>query len=1391
LSTSAGSAFPKGLPSSIVQLFTLPPSDRGGRSARKGYRFQDWWIAYKLVESLSDSEDLVYARIEGVEDLDLIVRREDTFVEQYIQLKSKEEGSRSWTIASIEQEKVFTRFFRLYRDFQKASHHEERGIEFILIVEGDLAKQVRLLQEGSVQEKQILFVLLATSEIRRASGTYESKIGRIQDFLEKSAGQLLEEDSKKEQVQWKDLSREIAEKSDLRPDEIEKALSEIAFLVAAELSQFLRALKFVSRSPGIDLLREAAIPKIMRAADVAVSEANCALDRLMTRIEEESSKPSPSLIDRNLLVSWLELTPKPSLRTKPEVVMDYIERDDFLETFSQLATVEPFLVLYGLSKIGKSQFVSRYIDQSSYQQRYLWFTFSAEADDSKRLMSDIAFFVGKVASVWQLAEDKAAASIGRQSFLERLSKLSIGEVFIVLDDSHKCADPSLFGTLHSALSSWTNARLLLLSEGKIEGAEMMGAKQVRLPGFEPAEALKFIALQNVNPKGAVFEILALTIKFEGHPLMLKVICQSLPPEPTAEDVKALSDSLPSISSAKAFLEGLSNQVFVRLLQTSEQRLLLSRLALLPGRFDWRMAQAVAEVEPKLNVTKADWQYMKSVVLDEVDTERCLIPQLLKEVGKDNLPSGVSKNKILIAAAHKQLKPGRAAPVQFIDFHWAIFSLILGEAYAQAAMYFVVSYPRLFEIARFADLQVLFLILNGELMHAKLSSPYLRWQLLTAELAIRARDPVASTADNVPRLLARMRPLEHQLKGDWRFRFTITTLILMIRSRKMFGPGASPPSVKAIRKVFASAKRSIRIQLKNNAVREIGLQLKFFKFSARFCRVEDIDLLKDVLLAQRAAAQRTLSDNLISELYSAFAVNAENAEAKRSMLVDHAAAYESAGFSGAYFASKYALALLVHERDGDYASARNILQTLLADGRFSSLLRDRTVLAIADTFCAEKNYAESARSYALALRGHHTQGIRGHIQGRLIDTLALSGDSAGALAATISILRRRGVRLPTVEKARLYARLAYLATRHREMNKAAIACLGLRRAADKANSDELQYLCLYVAGWALGRMEFKEDLLIPRNAAEIRDIFAFSESIDSKHIEEWKSNDRLKIKSYLQISAIFELQERYKRALSLLSKAKAQIPLEPGPNERKMTFLLNSRISRLQLVVGQVSEATALFTDVLAYQLSFNNAVPEVLGLLCCDYLESVISRVRDEQLQSFAEGVTQQCAAWPKVRAGVLLWYARQLFDRLLVQRAKIVLRESEDAARIAKAYHIVRKALAEKLFVRTFQVYSTARSDWGVDLIGAIVELGQDEVPDEARRHFAKQLEHLCAGNSKDLQGMNAVFLEQQEVSKAHPFEVAAFAVWKACTAVGVPTQTLSPLANFLKAKAPFLSLS
>lgn len=360
------SALTKDFSASLVQLFTLPPTQRGGRRARKGYEFQDYWIAYKLVSSLSDSDDLVSARIEGVEDLDLFVRREESFVEQYIQIKSKEEGAGNWTIASLEKENVFSRFFRLFEHFQKASPDEERKIEFVVVVEGDLSKPVQQIQQSGGKE---LFPILVVSQIRAISTAYEPEAGRIQDFLERSAPELFNGASAKDKIDWRRFAAEIARRISLGSAEIEQTLSEVALSTAKELKEFTRILKFHSRAPGVTSLRDVAITRIMQSADVAVADANKAFEKLLSEIADESSKASPTQVDRSLLISWLGLAPKPSLRVKPELVPDYIHRSEFAQTFSGIFNVETFVVLYGLSKIGKSQFASRYIELSTFKQR--------------------------------------------------------------------------------------------------------------------------------------------------------------------------------------------------------------------------------------------------------------------------------------------------------------------------------------------------------------------------------------------------------------------------------------------------------------------------------------------------------------------------------------------------------------------------------------------------------------------------------------------------------------------------------------------------------------------------------------------------------------------------------------------------------------------------------------------------------------------------------------------------------------------------------------------------------------------------------------------------------------------------------------------------------------
>ncbi len=745
-----------------------------------------------LVGSLGESEELAYARIEGVEDLDLIVRKEDSWLEQYVQIKSREEGAGSWTIASLEQEGVFSRFSGLFNNFQATSHDEGRSIELILVVEGDLARDVQQLKQGGSAEKQSVFAILATSEIAHSFAAYKPAIRLIQDLLKCSASELLAGLHNKNSSDWITKIQQIAKETSLSREEIEATISGVIPSVVATLDEFLRVIRFQSRASGTSLLQDAAITRIMQVADVAVSDARNALDRLLLNIAEESSRTSPTLIDRNLLLSWLGLTDKPALRKKPEIVPDYVERTEFTKQFAKIMASEEFVLLYGPSKIGKSQFVSRYIELSGYAQRYLWFTFSGEPDDGKRLLRDLAATVGNIASVWQLAEDVEAGTIDRQSFLNRLAKVPMDGILLVLDDSHRCSDPTLFAAVKTAISGWKRSKLLLLSEGKVATTEAIAAKQIPFPGLNPPEAMKFILLQKIDPRDALLDLAALVMRFDGHPLMLKAICQALPPKPTPEDVKILLGTLPSLTSAKIFLEYLSNQLFFRLLRTSEQRLILSRLALLPGRFDWGMAQAVAAVEPKVTFTLADWRYMKSVVLDEVDLEHCLIPQLLKEIAKDNLPTGVPTNQILIAAAHRQLRPGGSRKLEFIDFHAAILSLILGEANKQAAAYFVMSVPRLLEFTSFSDLEVLFMVLNGELFHAKLGDPHLRWQLLSAELMSRAQDSEAAKSDQVSTTLSRMRQLERKQRNRWPFRWAILTLIVLIRSRRI-DASSSPPT----------------------------------------------------------------------------------------------------------------------------------------------------------------------------------------------------------------------------------------------------------------------------------------------------------------------------------------------------------------------------------------------------------------------------------------------------------------------------------------------------------------------------------------------------------------------------------------------------------------------
>jgi tetratricopeptide (TPR) repeat protein len=1387
--TTTGSRIPTRLsfPRDLVQPFTLTPTHRGGRMARKGYDFQDWWIAYRLLGSLSESDELAHARIEGVEDLDLILRREESWIEQYIQVKSKEEGTGNWTLRALEHE-ILPRFYKLFKDFRATPHDASRRIELLLVVEGDLAKQVLELKQTGRTAKEFVFSLITSIDIVNTSPVYKPAIQIVRDFLSKWAPQLLAGPDT-EQISWDELFEGIAQQVTLAKDDVRKNVQNAAAQTSALLDEFVDALEFQSRAPGVELLREAAIKRLMAAVDIGVRESQNALDRLVQAIANESTKPTPSPVDRDILLSWLELKPKPPLRTKPEVVSEYVERKEFTEQFSKILTEHRFILLYGLSKIGKSQFVSRYIDLFNCDP-YFWFAFSGESDDSARLIRQMAVFIGNATSSWQLADEAEAGFIDRSHFFERVSSLSLQKVFVVLDDAHK-ADPMLIGLLNAALIRWDESKLLLLSESKIPEVETIGAQQVPFSGLNASEAVQFIRAHGIDPRNAWLEIISMSIKCDGHPLMLRAICQELPPQPSPNDVKSVSDTLPSVTSAKAFLDALSNQLFYRVLKTSEQRSLLSRLAVLPGRFDWGVARSVAAVQPKLSITPSDWRYMKSIVLDEVDVDHCSIPQLLKEIAKTSLSPDTSQSQVLVSAAHAQLKPGGTAKVSFLDFHWAILSLVLAEEYRQAALFFTISVPRLMDFARFQDLSVLFMIFTGEPFQQKLQDGYLKWQLLGAELMFRAKDREASEDENVYKLLARMRLLAHKQRKRWIFRVAIANLVTLIRSRRI--SSSTKPSERAVRKVFAPITFALRLTLDNGdtetGLEQIDLPLKSYKAFSHVARLRDLDLLKDVVLALRTIGKRSLPDNVLADIYATIAVNTRDVESARRVFHEHSQAYAKANHLGGYFASQYALAHLLHERDGNYAAAREVLEPVRQSVQYPQVLKYRAIMSIGDAWFAEKNFDKSAECYTQALTGHYVRSFRRHIQERLVDSLSRAGNSNEAFDRTVSILRRRRRALSLDEKGHLYARLAFTSVERKRFAQAAIACCGLRRLAESTSSDQYHWLCLYLASWTVKQIGVHDDLLTPPQDVGFRDICALSESVPAEFLKEWRENDKANVKAVIQISAIFELEKRYKRALAQLEKAKG-ILVKTLPPNALLHFVLNSKMARLHLLLGHGVDAANEMREVIAYQISEKKFPIEVAGLLSCTLLNTALPETTDEGFQAFAESLARQCTAWPQARAAILFWYAQGLLNRLLVQKGRILMRDAEEAAQESNAFQISRMVFEERLFRRAPQFYGVFRQTaWIADIISATLTLSSNAFPDDTRVTFAKTFRDLCSRNQKMMDIAEGVFAENQSVVDKYPFEVLCLALLKTGRALNLSKDPLGQLEELLGKKGPFLS--
>jgi hypothetical protein len=331
------------------------------------------------------------------------------------------------------------------------------------------------------------------------------------------------------------------------------------------------------------------------------------------------------------------------LQAKPNPDENAVTRGELLDEVSRTLQCEPFVLIHGLSKIGKSQFVSALVDYNGWTTDYFWYAFAGDAGDLDRLTRHLALWVGERTGRWQLVDDLSKVGMQPSQTFERLGHAAISRGCIVLDDCHKATDSLAFELICSLVSRyWTGCHLILASERKLPAVAALGADEIPLAGLTPRESLLFATKLGLDLSGSVVEFCLFSVQVGGHPVMLRAAATELPQRPSRSEVVALGERIPSVGSAQAFLSDLSNRIFFDLLKTQDQRAWLARIAAVGFPVTQELAFRLAQVKPSLQVIGVDWHYLRSLLLDETSADHFSVPVLLKQIAATSVSESERK-----------------------------------------------------------------------------------------------------------------------------------------------------------------------------------------------------------------------------------------------------------------------------------------------------------------------------------------------------------------------------------------------------------------------------------------------------------------------------------------------------------------------------------------------------------------------------------------------------------------------------------------------------------------------------------------------------------------------------------------------------------------------------
>ena len=483
--------------SSLASEFLLEPDSSGGRSARKGFEFQDRYIAYALAGLLKDQENLLYVRIEGVEDLDALVLKGGIPIERYYQMKSIS-GAGQWSPKSLVNSEVLSRFFMEFRAFVRHPDRGNREIEFVFVTDGEITPEVFELHnaDDTSENLQAIFAAIAFDLLTYDGSITSDKdairkayIGHTQDFLRSTAhaGSTL---------------------SSAIPSKIRDRFFETGQLVSSLLHDFLKAIHYKPRvgfhqahsaqtGETTGILEEATRARLIAALDCSETDAKAAYESLLAEIRRESQAKTAAIIKSAQLIEWLGLRRRLLLEEKPGTPEIYVPLDDQLSELKRLLENAQLLTLHGLTLVGKSQLVSGLIESDAAYASYFWFTFTGAPDDVTQLCKTLAYWVGLTLGVWQPWEDAQSGHLNARQLLSRVVGIPVSTLLMVLDDVHKCPDRrQLAQVCDSIRGAWMGCRVILITEENLSEVEQLGAEYMAAEGLSPKQAFLFLVLQN-------------------------------------------------------------------------------------------------------------------------------------------------------------------------------------------------------------------------------------------------------------------------------------------------------------------------------------------------------------------------------------------------------------------------------------------------------------------------------------------------------------------------------------------------------------------------------------------------------------------------------------------------------------------------------------------------------------------------------------------------------------------------------------------------------------------------------------------------------------------------------------------------------------------------------